>query len=270
MAITNDIKSGIKLTADAVTDVTQSVIEKSRLKAKANRIKQVIKSDTIRREKAYMELGKYFYENHKELFTKELDEPCMIIDKTTIRIDKATKRYFEILTESDNITLSSENTEKIKKIVCDKTDELKKNTGEKINEVSSKTKEKAKDLTGKTKEKAKDIAKKAKDKIDDFKAYVKPDDDEVFTDDDFDDFVVADDDDFVDFVVAESDEDFDASVIDDDFEDDSINLDDYKTEIDKTPEVEETSQDISENEEAANDVSVVSVDDEESPDEFEF
>ena len=227
MAITNDIKSTVKLTADAVTDVTHSVIEKSRLKAKASRIKQVIKSDTLRREQAYMELGKYFYENHRELMTKELDEPCMIIDKTTIRIDKATKRYFEVLAQSDSISLSSENTEKIKKIVCEKTDELKKNTGEKLSE----TKAKAKDLTGKTKEKAKDIAKKAKEKIDDFKAYVAPDEDEVFTDDDFDDFVVADDDDFEDFVVAESDEDFDNFIIvDDDFEDDSINLDYYKNE----------------------------------------
>ena len=272
MAITNDIKSTVKLTADAVTDVTQSVIEKSRLKAKANRIKQVIKSDTIRREKAYMELGKYFYENHRELMTKELDEPCMIIDKTTIRIDKATKRYFEILAQSDNITFSSENTEKIKKIVCEKTDEFKKNTGEKLSE----TRAKAQDLTGKTKEKAKDIAKKAKDKIDDFKAYVKPDEDEVFTDDDFDDFVVADDD-FEDFVVAESDEDFDNFVIvDDDFEDDSINLDDYKTEFEEVAdEIAEdetiSSEEIAEEKtEATEDVAVVTVDDEESPDEFEF
>lgn len=296
MAITNDIKSTVKLTADAVTDVTHSVIEKSRLKAKASRIKQVIKSDTIRREQAYMELGKYFYENHRELMTKELDEPCMIIDKTTIRIDKATKRYFEVLAESDSISLSSENTEKIKKIVCEKTDELKKNTGEKLSE----TKAKAKDLTGKTKEKAKDIAKKAKEKIDDFKAYVAPDEDEVFTDDDFDDFVVADDDDFEDFVVAESDEDFDNFIIvDDDFEDDSINLDYYKNEevaeevaedvieeiaeeiestettqeapVIETPQVQEIAEVVAENTaQPSDDVAVVSVDDEESPDEFEF
>ncbi len=268
MAITNDIKSTIKLTADAVTDVTQSVIEKSRLKAKANRIKQVIKSDTQRREQAYMELGKYFYENHRELCTKELDEPCMIIDKTTIRIEKATTRYFEVLAQCDNVSLSSENTEKIKKIVCDKTDEFKKNTGEKINEVGSKTKAKAKDITGKTKEKAKDIAKKAKDKIDDFKAYVKPDEDEVFSDDDFDDFVVADDD-FDNFIVAENDDDFDTFVfVDDDFDGDEINLDDYKTEVAEEVTEEIQTEEIAE--EKAEDVAVVTVDDEESPDEFEF
>lgn len=269
MAITNDIKSTVKLTADAVTDVTHSVIEKSRLKAKASRIKQVIKSDTLRREQAYMELGKYFYENHRELMTKELDEPCMIIDKTTIRIDKATKRYFEVLAESDNITFSSENTEKIKKIVSDKTDEFKKNTGEKINE---------------TKAKAKDIAKKAKDKIDDFKAYVKPDESDVYTDDDFDDFVIADDNDFEDFVVAENDEDFDNFIIvDDDFEDDSINLDYYKNEVEEVaqdvtetaeieePQVQEIAEEVAEEkEETTDDVTVVTVDDEESPDEFEF
>ena len=125
------------------------------------------------------------------------------------------------------------------------------------------------------KEKAKDIAKKAKDKIDDFKAYVKPDEDEVFSDDDFDDFVIADgDDDFVDFEIAESDEDFDNFVIDDDdFESDAINLDDYKTEVsEETAEVAEFQpvEIAEETEDDTDDVAVVTVDDEESPDEFEF
>ncbi len=251
MAITNDIKTGLKLTADAVTDVTQSVIEKSRLKAKANRIKQVIKSDTQRREQAYMELGKYFYENHKDLIPSELSQDCIIIDKTSFRIDKATTRYFEILAEYDNITLSSENTDKIKKIVCDKTEEFKKNTGDKINEVGTKTKAKATELSGKTKEKAKDLVEKAKDKIDDFKAYVKPDEEEIYNDDDFEDLITADEDEDLDNFI----------IVDDDFEDDSINLDDYKEA--ETDSSEETAEPTAE-------VAVVTVDDEESPDEFEF
>lgn len=251
MAITNDIKSGLKLTADAVTDVTQSVIEKSRLKAKANRIKQVIKNDTQRREQAYMELGKYFYENHKDLIPSELSQDCIIIDKTTFRIDKATTRYFEILAEYDNITFSSENTDKIKMIVCEKTEEFKKNTGDKINEVGTKTKAKATELSGKTKEKAKDIAMKAKDKIDDFKAYVKPDEEEIFNDDDFEDFITPDEDEDKDNFI----------IVDEDFEDDSINMDDYKTEAVKATE---------EKADATEEVAVVTVDDEESPDEFEF
>ena len=254
MAITNDIKSGIKLTADAVTDVTHSVIEKSRLKAKASRIKQVIKSDSQRREQAYMELGKYFYENHRDLVPNKLDETCIVIEKTSFRIDKATKRYFEILTECDNVTLASENTEKIKKIVCDKTEEFRKNTGEKINEVGTKTKAKATELSGKTKEKAKDIAQKAKDKIDDFKAYVKPEEDEIYNDDDFEDFLTPDEDEDLDNFI----------IVDEDFEDDSINLDDYKTEVAEA--VEEIAEEI----EADADIAVVTVDDEESPDEFEF
>lgn len=251
MAITNDIKTGLKLTADAVTDVTQSVIEKSRLKAKANRIKQVIKSDTQRREQAYMELGKYFYENHKDLIPSELSQDCIIIDKTSFRIDKATTRYFEILAEYDNIKLSSENTDKIKKIVCDKTEEFKKNTGDKINEVGTKTKAKATELSGKTKEKAKDLVEKAKDKIDDFKAYVKPDEEEIYNDDDFEDLITADEDEDLDNFI----------IVDDDFEDDSINLDDYKEA--ETDSSEETAEPTAE-------VAVVTVDDEESPDEFEF
>ena len=51
---------------------------------------------------------------------------------------------------------------------------------------------------------------------------------------------------------------------DEDFEDDSINLDDYKTEVAEA--VEEIAEEI----EADADIAVVTVDDEESPDEFEF
>lgn len=234
MDFTNDIKSGIKLTADAVTDVTQSVIEKSRLKAKANRIKQVIKSDTQRRELAYAELGKYFFENHKDLLPKELDETTVVIEKTTYRIDKATTRYFEIVTEYENISLASENTEKIKQIVTDKTQQLKKSTDEKITQVSTKTKEKASEISTKTKEKAKNIVTKAKDKIDDFKSYVANEEEvDEFSDyDDFDDFCI-------------------------DVEDLEIKADDYES-------------DAKNEAKTSDDIAVVTVDDEESPDEFEF
>lgn len=179
MSFTNDIKSSVKLTADAVTDVTNSIVEKARLKAKANRIKQVIKSDTERRNQAYMELGKLFYENHKDLALSLSPETYEVVEKTTIRIDKASRRYFELVTKSDSITLSSENTDKIKQVITDKTEEISTKTKAKATEFSDKTKAKAEELSQKTKAKAKevatDFADKAKGKIDDFKSYVNDD-----------------------------------------------------------------------------------------------
>ena len=168
MSFTNDIKSTVKLTADAVTDVTSSVVEKARLKAKAVRIKQVIKSDTERRNQAYMELGKLFYDNHKDLAEALDPDTCVVVEKTSIRIDKASRRYFELITQSDNITLSSENTDKIKQAITDKTEEISTKTKAKAQEFSQKTKTKAKEV-------ASDFADKAKDKINDFKAYVNDD-----------------------------------------------------------------------------------------------
>ncbi len=190
MSFTNDIKSTFKLTADAVTDVTSSVVEKARLKAKATRIKQVIKSDTERRNQAYMELGKLFYENHKDLAQELSPDTFEVVEKTTIRIDKASRRYFELITQSDNITLSSENTDKIKQAITDKTEEISTKTKAKATEISDKTKAKAEEFSQKTKAKAQefsqktkskakevasDFADKAKDKIDDFKSYVNDD-----------------------------------------------------------------------------------------------
>lgn len=179
MSFTNDIKSTVKLTADAVTDVTSSVVEKARLKAKAVRIKQVIKSDSERRNQAYMELGKLFYDNHKDLAEALDPDTCVVVEKTSIRIDKATRRYFELITQSDNITLSSENTDKIKQAITDKTEEISTKTKAKASEISDKTKAKAQEFSQKTKTKAKEVASdfadKAKDKINDFKAYVNDD-----------------------------------------------------------------------------------------------
>lgn len=181
MAITNDIKTGLKLAADAATDITQSIIEKGRLRARANRIKQVIKNDTDTRNQAYIELGKYYFENHKEDALSQMPESYEVVEKTTDRISKASKRYFELITQSDNMALNSENTEKIKQIVNEKTDEFKKNTNEKFTEISTKTKEKASQLSDKTKEKAKEItsdfADKAKSKFEDLKSFVVPNDD---------------------------------------------------------------------------------------------
>ena len=73
-------------------------------------------------------------------------------------------------------------------------------------------------------------------------------------------------DDFEDFLTPDEDEDLDNFIIvDEDFEDDSINLDDYKTE-----EAEAVEEIAEEEIKADADIAVVTVDDEESPDEFEF
>ena len=91
MAIKDDLKNSVKLASDAATDALQALVEKSRLRANANRIKQVIKADTELMNQAYIELGKYFYENHREETTADCEALCVVVDKTTTRINKASR-----------------------------------------------------------------------------------------------------------------------------------------------------------------------------------
>ncbi|MBQ2944926.1 MAG: YtxH domain-containing protein [Ruminococcus sp.] len=195
MDIKNEFKSGMKLAADAATDVAQALVEKSRLRAKANRIKQVIKSDTELRNQAYIELGRYFYDNLRNEANGECESLCVVVDKTTARINKAGRKYVELMSSSSEVKFSSENTEKIKQLVSDKADKIKDTTTDKMNEIKDKAKDtshkakekavdfsekakiKAQDISVKAKETVADISDKAKDKVDDLKAFIAPDED---------------------------------------------------------------------------------------------
>ncbi len=161
MDIKNELKNGMKIAADAATDVAQALVEKSRLRANANRIRQVIKSDNELRNQAYMELGRYFYENYRETTTDETESLCVVVDKTTARIDKASKKYAQLIALSSDKKLSSENTEKIKQAFSTQAEKIKDSTQSTYNDI----KEKAKQSTIKAKEKAVDLSDKAKEKV---------------------------------------------------------------------------------------------------------
>ena len=195
MDIKNEIKTGVKLAADAATDIAQSLMEKSRMRANASRIKQVIKGDTEMRNQAYIELGRYFYEYLREQANEEQEALCVVIDKTSARISKASKKYLELINGASELNLSSENTEKIKQIVTDKAKQVKESADATVDELKEKAKAssekarikvedlsdmaviKAQDLSFKAKETAADLADKAKDKAEDFKAFIAPDED---------------------------------------------------------------------------------------------
>ncbi len=195
MDIKNEFKNGVKLAADAATDIAQSLMEKSRMRANANRIKQVIKGDTELRNQAYIELGRYFYENLREQAGDEQEALCVVIDKTSARISKASKKYLELINGASELNLSSENTEKIKQIVTDKAKQVKESADATVDELKEKAKAttekakikvedlsdmaviKAQDLSFKAKETTADLTDKAKEKVDDFKAFIAPDED---------------------------------------------------------------------------------------------
>lgn len=164
MDIKNDIKNSVKFASVAATDAVQALVEKSRLRANANRIRQVIKSDTELRNQAYIELGRFLYENMRDNLDEEQEALCVVVDKTTKRIEKATKKYTEQLELIDETKLYSDNSEKLRKAVCSA-----------ANTISDKTKLKAQDIKQAAKESVAEISYKAKDKVEEIKAFIVPD-----------------------------------------------------------------------------------------------
>lgn len=252
MAIKDDLKSGVRLATDAATDVVQALVEKSRLRANANRIKQVIKSDTDLRNQAYIELGRYFYENLREYAGGEEEALCVVVDKTSKRINKATQKYVETISQIDDTKLSGESAQMLKAAVADKATKVKEKAKEttdkakaKVSDLSGKAKIKAQDIAMKTKETAANISYKAKDKVENINPF--------YDDEDIEELIFGDD------VETEETENF---VLEEEFEmdePDKFVIADYDEEFDD------------EEQEVVEAIPVVEADcDEESPEEFEF
>ncbi len=166
MDIKNDIKNSVKIATDAATDVVQALVDKNRLRANANRVRQVIKSDTELRNQAYIELGMYFYENMREDLDEDLEALCVVVDKTSKRIEKATKKYNEYLNRINETKLYGDNVEK-----------LRKTAREKASVISEKSKIKAQDIKQVVKDNIADVSYKPKDKVEDIKPFIIPDED---------------------------------------------------------------------------------------------
>ena len=163
MAIKESIKSGVDFTVDTVSELASIIAEKNRIRGQLNHIKKLIKTDSATRDQAYIELGRFFYENLRENASSENEAICAVIDAASERISAASLKYMELLNQQNEMKLRTENTEKLKKIVSEKAAGTAKAAKEKGAELSKK----AKDLAAQGVEKAKDFADGIKTKADD-------------------------------------------------------------------------------------------------------
>lgn len=174
MAIKENIKSGMNFTVDTVSELASIIAEKKRLRTQLNHIKKLIKTDSATRDQAYIELGRFFYENMRDGASPENEAICAVIDATSDRISKASLKYMELLNQQNELKVRSENAEKLKKIVAEKASSSAKAVKEKGAELGQKAKEKgaelgqkAKDVAAQGVEKAKGLAGGIKDKATD-------------------------------------------------------------------------------------------------------
>lgn len=168
MDISESIKSGLEFVGETVSEIASSIAEKNRLRVQLNHIKGLIKADTATRDQAYIELGRYFYENLREGTSAENEAICTVIDAASDRISKASVKYVELLNIQNDTKVRSENAEKLAKAVSQKASGAAKAAMEKGSEAL----DKAKDFAASTAEKAKttavDLGEKAKTTAVDF------------------------------------------------------------------------------------------------------
>ena len=186
MDITNNIKNGLNFVGETVSEIAASVAEKNRLRVQLNHIKGLIKADSATRDQAYIELGRYFYENLREGTSPENEAICAVIDSASDRISKASLKYIELLNIQNDTKIRSENAEKLAKAMSEKAAEATKTAKEKSAEALDKAKdfatttaEKAKASAGDFAEKAKitaaDLKEKAAEKVEEVKVRFDPD-----------------------------------------------------------------------------------------------
>lgn len=170
----NNVKNGLAFVGETISEIAASVAEKNRLRIQLNHLKTLIKADSATRDQAYIELGRFFYENLREGTSAENEALCAVIDSANDRISKASIKYVELLNLQNETKIRSENAEKLAKAVSQKATDAAKCAKEKGAEALSKAKDKAAVTAEKVKETAADIAEKAKDKADDIKERFDP------------------------------------------------------------------------------------------------
>ena len=174
MALTENIKNGLEFVGETITEIASSVAEKNRLRVQLNHIKGLIKSDSATRDQAYIELGRYFYENLREGTSAENEAICAVIDAASDRISKASLKYVELLNIQNDTKIRSENAEKLAKAMADKAAVAAQAAKEKGAEALDKAKATAADFSEKAKATAADIKDKAADTVDTVKDRFNP------------------------------------------------------------------------------------------------
>ena len=177
MTFLDTVKSGITTAVDTVSGVTQTFIEKNRANAQLNRLRAVMKSECEMINRAYIALGKNYYENKNEgkndVCPNE-EELFEIIEQSKANIKRARERYrlvvesqsVELVTEYDiaeleDITVSCSNEDEYEASPFAQPQEEEKDAEDVVAEVIEKAKKCAEELA----DKAEDVIEEAEENL---------------------------------------------------------------------------------------------------------
>ena len=104
MTVLDTLKTTLDTAVDSLSTVAQTFVERNRTKAKLNRLRMVMKNESELMNRAYIALGKEYYEILKKgdaAPTEKQANLLEVIDRSKAKIAKARNCYREIL-ESEN------------------------------------------------------------------------------------------------------------------------------------------------------------------------
>ena len=115
MEIFNTFFDSVNSAVDTISDVAQSFVEKNTNKAKLNRLRLVMKTESELMNRAYIALGKHYYETQKKGIETKVDNEEQlfdVIEKSKAKIAKARDCYRKIVdSQNDYIYRSVEKEE---------------------------------------------------------------------------------------------------------------------------------------------------------------
>lgn len=185
-AIIDKVKSTMNTAADTITTVAQNFVEKNRTKAKLNRLRMVMKSESELMNRAYIALGKEYYEMLKKGDVTADDEKQKnllgVIDNSKAKIAKARECYRMVLESQSEFVYAVPSAPEKKPaevkqedvvditVACSNEDDYDSNPFDAVAEKAEEVAEKAEDAAEKAAETAADakehIAKAVKEALD--------------------------------------------------------------------------------------------------------
>ncbi len=101
MPFFDTVKTSLGNAVDTISTITHTIIEKNRTNAMLNRLRLVMKNESEMINRAYITLGKHYYESSKSekgfFPSQNENELFEVIETSKQRIKKARERYSQIL-----------------------------------------------------------------------------------------------------------------------------------------------------------------------------
>ena len=89
-----------KHTEDAVVNAVNNLMEKNRRTAMVNRLKIVIRNDLNTQNRAFIQIGKYYYQNLRDKQNGDTELYCAAADKAGTRLARAYAKLDDLRTPS--------------------------------------------------------------------------------------------------------------------------------------------------------------------------